>query len=123
HAGIGVRRSNYHLRDWLISRQRYWGPPIPMIHCDECERNGKTWFDTVDSEILHSDQSDWNPAGWYPAPENELPVTLPIIDDYKPKGEGKSPLADHPEFYEVSCPVCGGKAVRETDVSDTFLDS
>jgi leucyl-tRNA synthetase len=95
--GWGKRETTYHLRDWLISRQRYWGPPIPMIECDEC--------------------------GWQPVPEEDLPVVLPDIEDYQPKGEGEGPLAAHPEFYEVDCPNCGGKARRETDVSDTFLDS
>lgn len=95
--GWGKRETTYHLRDWLISRQRYWGPPIPMINCDKC--------------------------GWQPVPEEDLPVLLPDIDDYQPKGEGEGPLANHPEFYETTCPKCGGKARRETDVSDTFLDS
>lgn len=121
--GVGYAKSNYHLRDWLISRQRYWGPPIPMIYCEECARSGKSWFDIENNsqKLLHSDQSDWNPVGWYP--EERLPVELPLIEDYKPKGEGKGPLADHPEFYKVTCPFCGSDARRETDVSDTFLDS
>ncbi|MBI4089256.1 MAG: leucine--tRNA ligase [Candidatus Levybacteria bacterium] len=88
---------NYHLRDWLISRQRYWGPPIPMIYCEKCQ--------------------------WQPVPEKDLPVLLPYIKDYKPMGTGKSPLANHPEFYKTNCPKCNGAAKRETDVSDTFLDS
>ncbi|MBI5358611.1 leucine--tRNA ligase [Candidatus Amesbacteria bacterium] len=92
-----VEYVTYHLRDWLISRQRYWGPPIPMINCPKC--------------------------GWQPVPEDQLPVLLPDIEDYQPKGEGKGPLAGHPEFYKTTCPVCGGSAERETDVSDTFLDS
>lgn len=95
--GIGAKTVNYHLRDWLISRQRYWGPPIPMIYCQKCD--------------------------WQPVPEEQLPVVLPDLTDYRPKGEGKGPLADHPEFYETTCPRCGGEAKRETDVSDTFLDS
>ena len=89
--------TTYHLRDWLISRQRYWGPPIPMINCSKC--------------------------GWQPVPEDQLPVLLPDIEDYQPKGEGKGPLAGHPEFYKTTCPVCQGPAERETDVSDNFLDS
>jgi len=88
---------NYHLRDWLISRQRYWGPPIPMIYCESCD--------------------------WQPVPEKDLPVKLPFIEDYKPLGTGKAPLANHPEFYKTKCPKCNGDAKRETDVSDTFLDS
>ncbi len=116
--GYGKRVSNYHLRDWLISRQRYWGPPIPMIFCEACERSGKSWFDTDEGKKV---QNPGEMAGWYPAPD--LPVKLPYVEDYKPMGTGKAPLANYPDFYETTCPGCGGKAVRETDVSDTFLDS
>jgi len=94
---FGKKVNHYHLRDWLISRQRYWGPPIPLIHCEKC--------------------------GWQAVPEKDLPVLLPEIKDYQPKGDGKGPLANHPEFYKTTCPKCGGPAERETDVSDTFLDS
>ncbi len=87
----------YHLRDWLISRQRYWGPPIPIIYCQTC--------------------------GTVPVPENQLPVELPQTEDWLPKGTGNSPLADIPEFVNTACPYCGGAARRETDVSDNFLDS
>lgn len=96
-SGWGVRHTSYHLRDWLISRQRYWGPPIPMIYCEK--------------------------DGWVSVPESDLPVLLPKIKDYSPEGTGRGPLANHPEFYKVKCPTCGGDAKRETDVSDTFLDS
>lgn len=95
--GVGTKHTNYHLRDWLVSRQRYWGPPIPMINCSQC--------------------------GWQPVPETDLPVLLPNISDYKPEGTGKGPLANHPEFFKVKCPNCGGEAERETDVMDTFVDS
>lgn len=105
----GQPKANYHLRDWLISRQRYWGPPIPMIYCQSCEENKQ------------GERSDM--PGWYSVPEPDLPVRLPLISDYQPEGDGRGPLAKHPEFYEVKCPVCDKQAVRETDVSDTFLDS
>jgi len=88
---------NFRLHDWTISRQRYWGPPIPIIYCDEC--------------------------GAQPVPEDQLPVILPEIQDFRPDDTGISPLARHEEWYRVPCPKCGKPAVRETDVSDTFLDS
>jgi leucyl-tRNA synthetase len=119
--GWGKQKTTYHLRDWLISRQRYWGPPIPMIYCESCAKSGKSYFSERGSSLLHEDQSGWENAGWYP--EENLPVELPYYEDYKPKGGGTGPLDDHPDFYETSCPKCGGEAKRETDVSDTFLDS
>ncbi len=94
-AGRGVVR--YRLHDWCISRQRYWGPPIPIIYCDAC--------------------------GAVPVPERDLPVRLPDLPDFRPDDSGVSPLARDAEWYHVPCPECGGPARRETDVSDTFLDS
>ena len=107
--GWGERRTNYHLRDWLISRQRYRGPPIPMIYCQNCAGEGK------------GERKDM--PGWYSVPESDLPVLLPHVEDYRPRGTGVSPLATKADFFKAKCPGCGREARRETDVSDTFLDS
>jgi len=95
--GAAKKVVNYRLHDWCISRQRYWGPPIPIIYCDSC--------------------------GMVQVPEKDLPVVLPFVDDIKPDDSGVSPLARHEGWYRVECPECGKMARRETDVSDTFLDS
>jgi len=93
--GRGRFKTNYRLRDWSVARQRYWGCPIPIIHCPHC--------------------------GAVPVPESDLPVILPRLTDYKPDGEG--PLGKCEEFMNVKCPVCGEKARREADTMDTFVDS
>jgi len=116
--GYGKREVTYHLRDWLISRQRYWGPPIPMIYCEHCAQKGESWFTKHKSGHKNTNQEM---AGWYP--EENLPVELPYLKDFKPLGTGKAPLANDPAFYNTTCPGCGKEARRETDVSDTFLDS
>ena len=94
---IGKGSINYKLRDWCVSRQRYWGPPIPMIHCEKCD--------------------------WQPVPEKDLPVELPEMDDFLPDGTGKGPLNKIESFVNTKCPKCAGPARRETDVSDPFVDS
>jgi leucyl-tRNA synthetase len=93
--GVGEKTVKYKFRDWLISRQRYWGAPIPMIFCKKC--------------------------GEVPVPEEDLPVLLPYDVDFKPKG--KPPLATSEEFYHTTCPKCGEEAQREVDTMDTFVDS
>src|SRR3989338_2573241 len=94
---LGVKKTTYKLRDWIVSRQRYWGVPIPIIHCKKC--------------------------GAVAVPDKDLPVKLPEVKDYLPEGSGKSPLAKVKSFVNVKCPECGGSAERETDTLDTFVDS
>ena len=95
--GIGKAKVNYKLRDWVFSRQRYWGEPIPMVYCEKC--------------------------GWMPLPESELPLVLPMVDSYEPTDTGESPLAKMTDWVETACPHCGGKAKRETDTMPQWAGS
>jgi leucyl-tRNA synthetase len=95
--GLGTRKVNYKLRDWVFSRQRYWGEPIPMVYCDKC--------------------------GWVPVPEKDLPVELPDVTDYIPNEEGESPLANVKEWVNTTCPSCSGSAKRETDTMPNWAGS
>ena len=95
--GFGREKVNYKLRDWVFSRQRYWGEPIPLVYCEKC--------------------------GWVPLPESELPLVLPEIKDFEPTGDGESPLARHTEWVNTTCPCCGGPATRETDTMPQWAGS
>ena len=95
--GVGTPKTNFKLRDWVFSRQRYWGEPIPMVHCEKC--------------------------GWQPLDESELPLRLPEIKDFEPGENGESPLARHTEWVNTTCPCCGGPAVRETDTMPQWAGS
>lgn len=95
--GIGTKKVNFKLRDWVFSRQRYWGEPIPIVHCEHC--------------------------GYVPIPEEELPLTLPEVESYEPTDTGESPLAPMTEWVETTCPKCGGRAQRETDTMPQWAGS
>ncbi len=95
--GKGEPKVNYKLRDWIFSRQRYWGEPIPLVYCEKC--------------------------GWVPVPYEQLPVLLPDVDSYEPTEDGDSPLAKIPEFVNTTCPHCGGPAKRETDTMPNWAGS
>ncbi len=94
---LGELKVNYKLRDWVFSRQRYWGEPIPIVHCDCC--------------------------GYVPLPESELPLLLPMVDSYEPTDNGESPLAKMTDWINTTCPKCGGKAIRETDTMPQWAGS
>ena len=94
---LGERKTNYKLRDWVFSRQRYWGEPIPIVHCDKC--------------------------GYVPVPESELPLVLPNVDSYEPTDNGESPLAKMTDWVNTTCPHCGGPAQRETDTMPQWAGS
>lgn len=127
--GWGKRTVRYHLRDWIFSRQHYWGEPIPMVYCQICAKKGITWWKTkaakdfkpVSKQQLTISKSET--AGWFPLPEEELPLKLPEVERYQPTETGESPLANIKTWVKTSCPHCGGPARRETDTMPNWAGS
>jgi leucyl-tRNA synthetase len=111
--GLGKRGVHYHLRDWIFSRQRYWGEPIPMVFCESCSKKNNETMKQLNNKM----------PGWFPIPEEELPLKLPYIKSYEPTETGESPLSAIPEFVNTKCPKCGGAAKRETDTMPNWAGS
>ncbi len=109
---FGKMVTTYKLRDWVFSRQRYWGEPIPMVYCEHCR-----------NEALKKDGEQAVNAGWVPVPEKDLPVVLPNVKNFQPTDNGESPLASVSKWVNTKCPVCGNKARRETDTMPNWAGS
>lgn len=112
---IGEKKVTYHLRDWIFSRQHYWGEPIPMVWCESCAK--KDWIPGQ----ARNDKG--GSAGWVAVPEKDLPVVLPEVEKYQPTDTGESPLANIKEWIDAKCPKCGGVAKRETDTMPNWAGS
>lgn len=156
--GWGRKAVNYHLRDWIFSRQHYWGEPIPMVYCESCAKKGIVWWETEEGKKLLKNKNvqkilistlglttvngkitsaSWklfkesklfrekfsHLAGWFPLPENQLPLELPDIEKYQPTETGESPLASIENWVNTACPHCGGPARRETDTMPNWAGS
>ncbi len=149
--GVGEEAVDYHLRDWIFSRQHYWGEPIPMVFCPRCAENQISKLEALNSkqslnlndpkikqkvlEILNFENSDLfrisdldirvlkSLCGWQPVPEEDLPIELPKVDKYEPTDTGESPLANIEDWVKTECPSCGGPAKRETDTMPNWAGS
>ena len=127
--GWGESKTSYHLRDWIFSRQRYWGEPIPIIFCKTCHKNKVSYFETIKNSHDSDKISDFRQEvkddlyGYFPLSEKELPLDLPDVNNYEPLESGKSPLAGMPTFVNTVCPHCKGAAERETDTMPNWAGS
>lgn len=130
--GWGKRVKSYHLRDWIFSRQRYWGEPIPMVYCNACADKGVSYWDTEAGKAFqkkHQNISKVNKelqnavVGWFPIDEKTLPLELPHLESYEPNESGQSPLAQVKNWIKATCPNCGGEAERESDTMPNWAGS
>ncbi|QQS44657.1 leucine--tRNA ligase [Candidatus Roizmanbacteria bacterium] len=133
--GWGEKVVSYHLRDWIFSRQRYWGEPIPMVYCEVCSKNKRSGLTSEDQNLsvreknvedkINGWKSEVEPSmyGWYPISANDLPLDLPDVDSYEPLESGESPLAAIDSFVKTTCPNCGAVAKRETDTMPNWAGS
>jgi leucyl-tRNA synthetase len=130
--GWGDRIVTYHLRDWIFSRQRYWGEPTPMVFCESCAKKKVSWWDTEAGKAFKKDYQNVSKVnedvqtalhGWFPLDEKDSPLELPYLESYEPGENGESPLAQVADWVQTTCPNCGGQATRETDTMPNWAGS
>jgi len=122
--GLAKKAVDYHIRDWIFSRQHYWGEPIPMVFCKSCAKEGKTFWETKEGKKLKPlFEPERDLFGWFPVSERELPLKLPEVKKYQPTETGRSPLAAVKNWIKTKCPCCGGDAERETDTMPNWAGS
>lgn len=130
--GYGKKIATYHLRDWIFSRQRYWGEPIPMVYCESCAKNNVSWWDTEMGKTFQQEHQNISKVdknisqemqGWFPLLEQNLPLELPYVKSYEPTDTGESPLSQIKDFVSTTCPNCGTDAKRETDTMPNWAGS
>lgn len=128
----GKRVASYHLRDWIFSRQRYWGEPIPMVYCESCAKSGSSWWTTDEGKTFQKEHQNISKVdqtiqkemgGWFPLVEQDLPLKLPYVKSYEPTDTGESPLSAIDSFKNTICPNCGGLAIAETDTMPNWAGS